>query len=112
MNLVEGILTLSGTLRALEVDLPCPICAQQPVTLGFCPENATETSTDKAQVLSRILTIENTGDRLNLVVEVAGQPINTSLTGRGPFKDGEVIPLTITSEHLHLFSRETGKRID
>jgi ABC-type sugar transport system ATPase subunit len=111
MNLVEGVVSENGAVRALGTVMPCQPCIPQPVTLGFRPENVTVTEVSDKCPTGRIMSVENTGDRLNLVVGVDGQEINVSVAGRGPLRAGDSIGLMVAPEHLHLFNRETGQRI-
>jgi ABC-type sugar transport system ATPase subunit len=90
---------------------PCKAAATGAVTLGFRPEHIRLTGPDEAHFSGRLLTTENTGDRLNLVLLVAGQEIRVSLNERHDLRIGETVHGKVLDDHFHLFDRGTGVRV-
>ncbi len=112
MNLIETAPLGSGRVRALGVELAVPDGVTGPVTLGVRPEHVAIADSGQEQVTGRVESAENTGDRLNLSVEVQGTLLNVSMSERRNFKPGDTVALSLMPDRLHFFDSETGLRID
>lgn len=111
MNLVEGEITGTGAIAALGTAFGYDGSGRGAVTLGLRPEQIKLATPDTAQFSGRLLSSENTGDRLNLVLDVSGVEMRVSLNERHQMAPGDVIPFKIASDKLHVFDRATGARV-
>ncbi len=80
----------------------------QPVTLGLRPEHVVM-SPDGNPV--DVVVVEPTGSETQVVVKSAGQELVCLFRDRITAKPGETIHITADPASLHLFDRETGRRI-
>ncbi len=112
MNLVQGQMTAGTGVAALGTMFPFAAASTRDVTLGFRPEHIRLVAAEAAQVSGKLLTTENTGDRLNLVLSVDGQEIRVSLNERHQLTVGDTVSCKVLDDHLHLFDRSTGERIN
>ncbi|WDR03474.1 sn-glycerol-3-phosphate ABC transporter ATP-binding protein UgpC [Devosia algicola] len=111
MNLVPGSIDEEGTVDAIGTHFRGPRGAGGKVIFGFRPEHLRVVDGADAQFHGQVLSSENTGDRLNVVLEVAGQTLNLSMVERLPLKVGSSVPLTVLPDFQHLFDEATGLRI-
>lgn len=111
MNLVDGEALANQTITALGTVFGYDGRGRGAVTLGLRPEQIKLATTDTAQFSGRLLSSENTGDRLNLVLDVAGLEIRVSLNERHQMVPGDLVPFKIESDKLHVFDRATGVRV-
>ncbi len=112
MNLVAGKMRADHGIYALDTRFPFEAESEQNVTLGFRPEHIRIAPTADAQFSGVLLSTENTGDRLNLVLEVAGQEIRVSLNERHDLAIGDTVFCKVLKDHLHVFEANTGQRIN
>lgn len=108
MNLVPGRMDAEGGIETLGTRFQGPRSAPGKVIFGFRPEHLRVSEPANAQFEGRILSSENTGDRLNVVVEVTGQTLNLSMVERLPLKIGSSVPLAILPDFQHVFDQGTG----
>jgi len=80
----------------------------QQVTLGIRPEHLT--LADKG-LTGKVLVIEPTGSEIHVVVRMGGKDITAIFRTRHPFKPGQDISLLPNKDAVHVFDRETGKRL-
>lgn len=111
MNLVDAEAVAPDTVAALGTRFAVPAGGSRLVTLGFRPEHVVVSEPGHGQFSGTVQGAENTGDRLIVLVEVEGQPINVSMTDRRNLKPGDAVALAIAPERLHLFDRDTGQRV-
>ncbi|MEH6522827.1 ABC transporter ATP-binding protein [Sulfitobacter sp.] len=112
MNLVEGQMKAGVGIVALKTTFPFEAGSSRDVTLGFRPEHVRVSSAEEAHFSGKLLATENTGDRLNLVLEVGGQDVRVSLNDRHELAIGDVVPCRVMDGYFHLFDRSTGARIN
>ncbi len=111
MNLFDAEATSGGTVEALQTRFAMPGTPPGRVTLGFRPEHVQLAAPGAGQIEGRVQAIENTGDRVIVLVEAAGQELNVATAERLAARPGDAVSLTVAPEHLHLFDGETGRRI-
>ncbi len=112
MNLVDASVVAPGQIVALGAEFAVAAGQMQVVTLGFRPEHLEVSESGGGQFTGRVESAENTGDRLILAVEVDGQLLNVSMSERRSLKPGDTVNLTLPPSRLHLFDRQTGRRIE
>ncbi|WP_050522208.1 ABC transporter ATP-binding protein [Pseudorhodobacter wandonensis] len=111
MNLIDGEILADRTIAALGTTFPYGGSGLGDVTLGMRPEQIKLATTADAHFSGRLISSENTGDRVNLVLDVVGTQMQVSLNERHNIAPGDVIPFKIASDKLHVFNRATGLRI-
>ncbi|MCR8723739.1 ABC transporter ATP-binding protein [Frigidibacter sp. ROC022] len=111
MNLVDSEPVAAGTVKALGTSIAIPDNITRPVTLGFRPEHVEVLTEGPGQFSGRVDSAENTGDRLNISVEVGQDLINVSISDRRDIAPGDTVALSVAPERLHIFDRETGRRV-
>ena len=82
------------------------------LVLGFRPEHIVIGDESPGAFPARVLLSENSGDRLLIVMDADGQQLNASLTERLPVAPGETVWCTLAPDHIHLFDRASGRRLD
>ncbi|MDN5787581.1 ABC transporter ATP-binding protein [Pseudorhodobacter sp.] len=112
MNLVDGQMKAGTGIAALDTVFPYDAPTSQDVTLGFRPEHVRIATAQDAHFSGKLLSTENTGDRLNLVLLVAGQEVRVSLNERHDLTPGDIVACRVLDDHIHLFDRSTGARIN
>jgi ABC-type sugar transport system ATPase subunit len=112
MNIVEGQMKAGIGVAALDTMFPFDADSTRDVTFGFRPEHIRVTAANDAHFSGILSSTENTGDRLNLVLEVAGQDVRVSLTERHNLAIGDTVACKIMDDQLHLFDHSTGTRIN
>jgi sn-glycerol 3-phosphate transport system ATP-binding protein len=98
-------LALDGHGRGLE--------AGRPVTLGLRPEHLEQTSDGDDVAHLRVDVVEQLG--ADTIVHGHFGASSTDLTVRLPgvrhLRAGEVLPLSVSPAHVHLFATESGARL-
>ncbi|MGJ8611714.1 MAG: ABC transporter ATP-binding protein [Octadecabacter sp.] len=112
MNLVDGTIKDGGLIDAIGATFRCETTGAGKVTVGLRPEHIRIATPDTAEFTGKILSSENTGDRLNLVLDVGGQNIGVSLSERHDVTTGDLVPLKILDGCLHVFDAENGLRLN
>ncbi|WP_323764538.1 sn-glycerol-3-phosphate ABC transporter ATP-binding protein UgpC [Marinovum sp.] len=112
MNLVEAGVVAPDRVAALGAEFTVATGGAQAVTLGFRPEHVEVVESGQGQFTGRVESAENTGDRLIIAVEVAGQLLNVSLSERRSLRVGDGVALSVPADRLHLFDQATGLRIE
>ena len=112
MNLVPGAIKDGGSIEALGTTFRCETVGMGRVTVGLRPEHIRIVATDEADFAGRVLSSENTGDRLNLVLDVGGQQIGVSLNDRHDVALNNIVPLSALAGCLHVFDVTTGARLN
>ncbi len=111
MNLVDAVAT-GGGVEALGTAFPSVAAVRAPDTvLGFRPEHVRIGEAPHA-FEGKVILSENSGDRLLIVLDAGGTQLNLSLTERVPVRPGETLPCHVLPEHLHLFDRASGQRLN
>ncbi|PVB62348.1 sn-glycerol-3-phosphate ABC transporter ATP-binding protein UgpC [Labrenzia sp. 011] len=111
MNLVEGEVRDRNRIMALGAEFPYAGTGAGEVTVGIRPEHVRIAEPGAALFSGRLMSSENTGDRLNLLLDVAGEAFRVSLNERLQLAPGDSVPLSVPDDCLHVFDRATGKRI-
>jgi sn-glycerol 3-phosphate transport system ATP-binding protein len=119
MNFLDATLSEDGaTVRAGEMALPLasPLCAHagQPVTLGLRPEHLTLAGPTDAALTLEVSLVEALGaDTVVHGRTAAGRAgVSARLDGTTTVAIGEILPLAIQPQHMHLFSPGDGRRIE
>jgi ABC-type sugar transport system ATPase subunit len=112
MNLIDGKIKDGGQIEALGTTFLCETAGSGNVTVGLRPEHIRIAPADKADFTGQVLSSENTGDRLNLVLDVGGQQIGVSLNERHDVSAGDMVPLIAIAGCLHVFDTESGGRLN
>ncbi len=114
MNLIEGHLE-HGTVRAgaLSVDLPLGIEAAEgtPLVLGIRPEHVSVGDAPGARSFE-IAVIEQLGAQTLCIGEVAGARLRVLMDRTDAIRSGSTLPVTFQPARLHVFSKETGVRLN
>lgn len=112
MNLFEGTIA-SGDCLALDdgtsILLPIAVPEGADVTLGVRPEHLALGNKGWPATVS---VIEPTGSETQITARLGEHLVRVLIRGRTEVKPGETIHLTVRQEDLHVFNRQTGKRID
>ncbi|WP_333834473.1 ABC transporter ATP-binding protein [Rubrimonas sp.] len=110
MNLIEGVATEDGALRAAGGALPLPtrIAAGRRVALGARPEHLTLAD---GGFVATVTQIEPTGAETHVRADFGGQEITAALRDRPALEIGDTVRLWAQPERLHLFDAETGARL-
>ena len=111
INIVSGEVK-AGTLHVDGFELPgFSKIADQPVKVGIRPEDFVLESTSKMSL--QIDLVEELGsDELLYCVSLAGLDYRIRRPGGSGHKVGENITVSVISEKLHLFSSQSGKRLN
>jgi len=131
MNFMPGRLGADGRAVTLDSgaplrDLPKAIVGhgETPVTIGIRPEHLTVVGAGEAELTLRAQVVETLGadtlvhgalvDKGEAVVPVTGEGgavLAVRLAGNVAVREGEALPLRVADGALHVFDRETGKRL-
>jgi multiple sugar transport system ATP-binding protein len=116
MNFIEGVYDAEGgvtTTSGVRVPVPSGLAlAGQNVVVGVRPEHLELVGPDQSGILARVNVVEPTGQDTLLHTDVSGTPLTVSVRRRLIIRPGERIKLTALPSDAHLFSRESGKRLD
>tara|TARA_R110002072_G_scaffold183115_3_gene339400 strand:- start:225 stop:860 length:636 start_codon:yes stop_codon:yes gene_type:complete len=82
-----------------------------PVTLGIRPEHITLSSSSEDGLKGIVTSLENTGDRTFLVVEINGNSMGVISSLRLGVAIGETVSLSLDSSKLHFFDPDTNNRL-
>ena len=119
MNFLPGRITTEGRLAIGEVELALgnghAAMAGREVAVGMRPEHLTLPAAGEAADLTlHVELVEALGaDTLvHGVLAAHSQPLTVRLGGHRSFAMGEALPLSVTTEHVHLFDPQSERRID
>ncbi|MCX8100990.1 MAG: TOBE domain-containing protein, partial [Geminicoccaceae bacterium] len=77
---------------------------------GIRPEHI-EMRRDGSGIDGRVVVVEPTGAEILAVVHWAGSEVQVLFRERYPLRPDDVLNLAPKLDHVHLFDKETGKRI-
>ncbi|MGP9822039.1 sn-glycerol-3-phosphate import ATP-binding protein UgpC [Salinarimonas sp. NSM] len=131
MNFMPGRLGADG--RAVTLDTGAPLRAlpeaiaghgEKVVTIGVRPEHLTLVGSEAAELALRVRVVETLGadtlvhgallDKGQAVVPVAGEGgdvLAARLPGSVAVREGDTLPLRVVDGALHVFDRDTGRRL-
>ncbi|GGK28660.1 sn-glycerol-3-phosphate import ATP-binding protein UgpC [Salinarimonas ramus] len=132
MNFMPG--RLGGDGRAITLDTGAPLRAlpepivghggEKPVTIGVRPEHLALVGQPEAELTLRARVVETLGadtlvhgvllDKDAAIVPVAGEGgevLAARLPGNVTVREGDTLPLRVAEGALHVFDRETGRRL-
>lgn len=119
MNVLDARIGPDGVRVALAGGEGLPVknvgaWASRAVILGIRPEHFQLAEPDSAAVHFHVDLVEELGADTLVYghLGTASTPLTVRLPGIRKVQAGEVLPLTVTSEHLHLFDPDTERRID
>ncbi len=101
-------------LRGLGFDIDMPeqwagkLNGKTELVLGVRPEHLLETSEGGGQLPGSIEVLEPLGAEVHALGHVEGQPLTAKLEPTTKVQVGDVVPLVMEMEHVHLFDRATG----
>lgn len=114
MNLIEGHLE-RGALKAggLSIELPPGIAAAEgtPLVLGVRPEHIGVGDGPGAHTF-QVAVIEQLGAQTLCIGEVAGARLRVLMDRTDAVRNGTTLPIQFRPGRLHVFSKETGARIN
>jgi multiple sugar transport system ATP-binding protein len=117
MNVIEGTVRRSNgqcTVEAHGAMWPVPAGAAaeagKAVHYGVRPGDMTLSDAGNG-VPAKVIVVEPTGAETELLVEVGEAKITLAIHGRVDAQPDEMVGLVIANESVHLFDRESGKRL-
>ena len=118
MNFLPGTVRRTGDGAVLEAEdgtrLPIGEAAGaedgQQVVFGTRPEHL-ELSANDDGVATSVQVVEPTGSETLVVGEMAGVQVQAAFRERHDFRPGQQIALRPRPDHIHLFHKDTGRRI-
>ena len=119
MNFIDGTLRKNGsagdvvTKDGTHLPVPDRLGGQDglEVVYGVRPEHL-YISQDGQGIPAKVVVVEPTGAETMVVMHMAGQEVQAIFRERHRFEPGQDIMLTPDVEHLHLFDKRTGKRLN
>jgi multiple sugar transport system ATP-binding protein len=115
MNFIEGRVSLNGTARfisesgvALPLNGASGACDGQAAIYGIRPEHLT-LSDDGVE--AEVIVVEPTGSETQVFTRIGRREVVAEFRERHDFKPGEKIRLGPRLDFVHLFDRETGRRM-
>ncbi|MCF3934861.1 sn-glycerol-3-phosphate ABC transporter ATP-binding protein UgpC [Acuticoccus sp. M5D2P5] len=116
MNFLNGTIRAGGDRAEFEVDggarLPLPTAPAasdgRPAVYGIRPEHLLS---DAGGTDAEIVLVEPTGAEIHVVARLGNDDVTAALRERRPYRAGERIPLVPDLEHVHLFDRDSGRRL-
>lgn len=113
MNFIKGKITSEGLVTSNGTVLPftsSPAMYGNSVVLGIRPEHIGIVDTGGAT--ATVTVIEPTGAETLVTADIDGQQIHFSISGRSELSPGASVCILPQPEKVHLFSEETGQRIN
>jgi len=119
MNLIHGEVVIRNAQPWLVakngVEWPLPrrgLEVGQPLAYGIRPEDLrVDTVSGEGAIDANVLVVEPTGAQTEIVLDVTGDQLTVSATGRPSRKPGEDVKLHVAVDAVHLFDESTGQRI-
>jgi len=116
MNFIEGVYDPEGgvtTTSGVRVPAPARLAfAGEKVVVGLRPEHLEVVGPEQDGVFARVDVVEPMGQDTLLHTDLGGTPLTVSVRRRLIVRPGETIRLASLPSDAHLFSRESGKRLD
>ncbi|MBC8257427.1 MAG: sn-glycerol-3-phosphate import ATP-binding protein UgpC [SAR324 cluster bacterium] len=121
MNIIPAVLSSNGDLALLGDSLSLPLThsensanSDSQVTLGMRPEHLEACESEKASMFLQVEMLEKLGADTVVYgkLEQTELVLTVRLSGIHPVVSGDRLPLTIPSEHLHIFEIDSGKRLN
>ena len=120
MNFLEARIASDGSSIELPggeslalTDLPVDVEAGRPLTLGLRPEHLRQSRADDGVAHLHVDVVEHLG--ADTIVHGHFGTSNTDLTVRLPgvrhLQAGEILPLSVQPDHVHLFDADSGARL-
>ena len=116
MNFLDGVIATSAEGLHANVDgVPIAVPATdglaegQPVTLGVRPEDTMLTGDG---VKGDIMVVEPTGSETHLVIRSNGRDFVSVVRERQAFSPGQSVAISADAAKIHLFERDSGRRIN
>jgi len=111
MNMIEGEVS-DGALRCADGSAwPLPMRnghANGPVVYGIRPEHL---RLDPEGLPATVQVVEPTGSETQVLLRIGGQTVVGAFRERVAARPGEVLPVSPNRELIHLFDRQSGRRI-
>ena len=110
MNLLDGEAQDDGLYLGTHRLGDCPPgVSDGNVTIGIRPDDLVM---DADGITAEVILTEHTGSELYVLAEVGEQRISLSFRERFAITAGDRIGLNVAPERLHVFDRQTGKRLN
>jgi multiple sugar transport system ATP-binding protein len=111
MNLINGDIQ-SGVFEARDTRIPGLSAANGKTTLGFRAEDASLAAAGEGQITAPIYTLELLGDATMISVRIGQALVAVKADKTFRAEIGDPISIRVPPEICHLFSTDTGQRID
>lgn len=111
MNLINGDIQ-NGTFEARDTRIPGLSAANGKTTLGFRAEDASLAAAGEGQITAPIYTLELLGDATMISVRIGQALVAVKADKTFRAEIGDPISIRVPPEICHLFSTDTGQRID
>ncbi|MGB5557186.1 MAG: sn-glycerol-3-phosphate ABC transporter ATP-binding protein UgpC [Paracoccaceae bacterium] len=115
MNMLDTVVRRDGAsvwadVEGARIDLPAKSDLKDghKIVLGIRPEHLV--LSDKG-MSGKVLVIEPTGSEIHVVVRMTDKDVTSIFRTRHQFKPGQAISLAPEGDNIHIFDRETGKRL-
>ena len=117
MNVIEGTVRRAGGdcwVEAQGARWPVPAATSapdgQPVHYGVRPGDITLGGAAQS-VAAKVIVVEPTGAETELLVQVGEARLVLAVHGRVDARPDEIVNLAIDTPRVHLFDRQTGRRM-
>ena len=112
-TLADGAVTLAGGGRFPLPEDAGDAAAGRPVTLGIRPEHVIIAERDDGHARLAVVMVEELGADTLVHGRIMGDDAAFTLRLRGGHRlaAGETLPIAAAPEHLHLFDRDSGRRL-
>lgn len=110
MNLIEGSVT-RGRFNAPSTEIEGLAGLEGQLTLGFRAEDA-EVVESGGQINAPIYTLELLGDAVMVTVRIGDSLVSVRAAKTYRAEIGDVVSISIPSDHIHWFDTATGDRIE
>jgi multiple sugar transport system ATP-binding protein len=117
MNVIEGTVRRSNGHCAVEAHgamwpVPAGTAAEEGKAVHYGVRPGDMTLSDPANgVPAKVIVVEPTGAETELLVEVGEAKITLAIHGRVDAQPDQMVGLVIASESVHMFDRQSGKRL-
>jgi multiple sugar transport system ATP-binding protein len=111
MNLLNGEIS-DGTFRTEHSEISGLRAPDGPVTLGFRAEDAALAEGQSGQISAPIYTMELLGDATMISVRVGGALVSVKADKSYRAEIGDMVSISVPNDICHLFSTQTGARIE
>lgn len=116
MNFLDGVVAqarsgLEFVYDGVGLELGPATPPAGPAILGIRPEHVAISGSGEGGLQGIVTSLENTGDRTFLVVEINGNPIGIISSLRLGVGPGETVALRLDTSKLHFFNPASGQRL-